>query len=153
MEVLACMSCRGSTPKGCSTVILARRITVRTRAERENVLDAEAVIQLCPDCSQRGRSEALQLRPMMPPLLDLESTTLLQYLRRIADGTELSETAELPLGCTLCRANIPQNEAFVFIELSTEVYEWKWISSPRQSLRGLPPTPPAQTIPRPKRRR
>ena len=82
MDDATCTTCDGSTPEGGPTVVLARRIVIKTDEITESVRDATAVCQMCPDCVTKGANQSLEIGCMMPPLLPIESEMLMHFIRK-----------------------------------------------------------------------
>lgn len=123
---LGCFGCPGATPEGGLTVILARRIMARSKYAQDRILDAEATVQICPRCFDRAQSESFPVSCSMVPLLDSEYSGLFRYMRETADGKPFSNICPLPDRCSRCREEIPENTKYLFVEVSTESYVWRW---------------------------
>lgn len=117
MEGSACFVCDGSTPEGGTTVVMA--ITTET-CLGEKILYSEAVVQICPSCAVPSVIEGASVGCSIPPLLDLEYSSLLQYIRRLADGRRLTGTSRFPSACSLCRTEITADDLYIAIRLSTD---------------------------------
>ena len=151
MDSAACSTCRGSTPKGAPTVVLARRIVVKVDENTERVGDATACCQVCPECVIKGATRTLEFGCMMPPLLPVEGETLTQFIRRIPEGKQLPQICVLPPYCTLCRDPIPLGVAFVYVEVSQDWTTWDWTEGKRfDNFKFFPPSSLGKTrLPRP----
>lgn len=153
MDGAACTNtdCRRSTPKGSPTVVLARRIVIKTDEGTERVRDATACCQVCPECVIKGTIQTLEFGCMMPPLLPIEGETLTQFIRRIPRGKRLSQVCVLPPYCTLCRKPIPLGVAFVYVEVSQDWTTWyDGTEEQRFDNFQVPPAPLGKTrLPRP----
>ena len=125
MEGLACSSCNRSTPKGGTTVVGSRRIVVKPDGEPETVRSAESVTQTCSVCAEQAKSEVLTINCFLPPFLDIEYTTTMQYLRRVGDRKKSLDQCRLPNCCSLCRTTLPSGESFVEISIGSERYVWR----------------------------
>ena len=137
---LGCFGCTGATPEGGSTVILARRIMTRTKDAKDQIWDAEATVQICPECFDRAQSGTFPVSCSMAPLLDSEYSGLFQYMRHTADGKTLSGSCALPDRCSRCLEGIPENTKYLFVEISTESEVWRW-KEPRCPSSKYGPTP------------
>ena len=140
---MKCTSCKNSTTEEENTIVLSRRIVVRSDCGSVQVKAARSVLQICPTCSEEARSETIEFRCIMPPLLDLERETTMSYLRRLVDGNELTEINELPQSCMLCRTPIPSGIPYVDVSIASEVYVLK---SPLAGQRSNSEPPPSQVI-------
>ena len=153
MDEAACTNanCGGSTPKGSPTVVLARRIVIKVDESTERVRDATACCQVCPECVIKAGAQTLEFGCMMPPLLPVEGETLMQFIRRIPEGKQLSQVCVLPPYCTLCRDPIPLGAAFVYVEVSQDWTTWDWTEEKRfDNFKVFPPSPLGKTrLPRP----
>ena len=126
MEGLACTSCYQSTEKCGATVVLTRRIKMRSHDDGEEIYSADAVSQICPHCQIVGKTQFLEIGCMAPPLLEIEAVTIRRYIRKASDTEQLPPICSLPSCCTLCQAPIPMGTAFVHSEISTDKYIWRW---------------------------
>lgn len=142
---LGCFGCTGATPEGGSTVILARRIMTRTKDAKDQIWDAEATVQICPECFDRAQSGTFPVSCSMAPLLDSEYSGLFQYMRHTADGKTLSGSCALPDRCSRCLEGIPENTKYLFVEISTESEVWRW-KEPRCPSSKYGPTAPPDAL-------
>ena len=116
-----CNSCGGYTPVGGPTLVLARRIVIRTdHKNADEVLNGEACWQVCPECQMVSAIRQLDLKSSMPPFLDVEMTAALNYLKEIAGGREFPNLETLPLRCVKCHDSIHLGTKFVYVELSSD---------------------------------
>lgn len=131
MDDATCTTCDGSTPEGGPTVVLARRIVIKTDEITESVRDATAVCQMCPDCVTKGANQSLEIGCMMPPLLPIEREILMQFIRKPREGRDHSQVCVLPPYCTLCSDPIPSGIAFIYVEISEDWTTRDWIENKR----------------------
>ena len=143
MEGLACTSCDQSTPKGGLTVVGSRRIVIRQKGGFEQVVSAEAISQTCPSCAERAIFGALTIKCYLPPLLEVEYTTTMNYIRRTFNRNEFLEQCRLPEGCSSCRIPLIAGKPFVELSIGTEWYIWR----PRQRRSHILRSGPARSAP------
>ena len=128
-----CNSCNGSTPTGGTTVVLARRIVIRTHENADEVLVGDAVCQLCPRCQIVGTTRRLELSSSMPPILDAESAALLKYVKETVGRGESSELITLPLTCANCKGLIHLGAKFIYVEISQDT-EVRGVVNPKNKV-------------------
>ena len=134
-----CTSCKNSIGEDETAIVLSRRIVVRSNDGLVEVKFATSVAQICPVCSEKARSETIEFGCILPPLLDLEKETAMNYLSRMVDGSELTEINKLPPACTLCRTELPCGVRYLDLSIASERYVWQ----------STPPGPRSILDPRP----
>ena len=136
---MKCTSCNDSTTEDENTIVLSRRIVARSESGSVEVKAARSVVQICPVCAEKARSETIEFGCMVPPLLDLEEETTMNYLMRLVDGKELTETNQLPQACTLCRTELPSGMPYVDVSIASESYVWQSMPPGPCSIEPAPP--------------
>ena len=126
---LVCDACRRSYPVAKKSVYLTRWTGLLNSIKTPLVDHKRGVViaTVCWECVENMVNPPSTISCLNPPLLEIEKTSILQYMRRSSTGNRLHPSAKFPPFCIGCQMLIAENTSCVYSRLTTE-----------RSLSGIP---------------
>jgi hypothetical protein len=119
---LICDACRRSHPLTKKNVYLTRW-TGLLNSIKTPLVDLKrgvVVATVCWECVENMVNPPSIISCYNPPLLEMEKTSILQYMRRSSTGNRLHPSAKFPPFCIGCQMLIAENTSCVYSRLTTE---------------------------------
>ena len=119
---LVCDACRRSHPMTKKSVYLTRW-TGLLNSIKTPLVDLKrgvVVATVCWECVENMVNPPSTISCLNPPLLEIEKTSILQYMRRSSTGNRLHPSAKFPPFCIGCQMLIAENTSCVYSRLTTE---------------------------------